>query len=179
LSAGYSQVTCCAFVYGGWGVGWSFGHGEWSNAQRGQVVTVSGDGGGSHGWSAEPPHPMCMYKGWSVWSFLLVAPCIAGKGGGEGGGRGLCGCAGFGCLLLCHGPWATGSCVVRKHTPFIRLVARGDRFISPPSSLLRLNPSVSIPKEGDHHRSPFQATIPCGLTMLPQSNGLIGRNVTV
>jgi hypothetical protein len=52
-------------------------------------------------------------------------------------------------------------------------------LLAPPSSLLRLNPSVSIPKEGDHHRSPFQAMLPCGLTMLPQSNGLIGRNVTV
>ena len=33
-------------------------------------------------------------------------------------------------------------------------------FLAPPSSVLRLNPSVSIPKEGDHHRSPFQATHP-------------------
>jgi hypothetical protein len=40
-------------------------------------------------------------------------------------------------------------------------------FLAPPSSVLRLNPSVLIPKEGDHHRSPFQATIPCGLAMLP------------
>ena len=35
-----------------------------------------------------------------------------------------------GCSLLCR--VAIGLGVVRKHTPFIRLVARGDRFISPP-----------------------------------------------
>jgi hypothetical protein len=52
-------------------------------------------------------------------------------------------------------------------------------FLAPPSSVLRLNPSVSIPKEGDHHRSPFQATIPCGLTMLPWPMILARRNVTV
>ena len=51
-------------------------------------------------------------------------------------------------------------------------------FLAPPSSVLRLNPSVSIPKEGDNHRSPFQAIIPCGLTMLP--HWLFSeRNVTV
>lgn len=33
-------------------------------------------------------------------------------------------------------------------------------LLAPPSSVLRLNPSVSIPKEGDNHRSPFQATNP-------------------
>ena len=31
---------------------------------------------------------------------------------------------------------------------------------SPPSSVLRLNPSVWIPKEDEHLRSPFQATTP-------------------
>ena len=36
--------------------------------------------------------------------------------------------------------------------------ASGSRALAPPSSLSRLNPSISIPKEGDHHRSPFQAT---------------------
>jgi len=42
-------------------------------------------------------------------------------------------------------------------------------FLAPPSSVLRLNPSVLIPKEGVNVRSPFQATIPCDLSMLPQS----------
>jgi hypothetical protein len=41
-------------------------------------------------------------------------------------------------------------------------------LFSPPSSVLRLNPSVLIPKEGDNLRSPFQAIIPCDLTMLPR-----------
>ena len=44
----------------------------------------------------------------------------------------------------------------------------GYRFLVPPSSLLRLNPSISIPKEGDNLRSPFQAIVPCDLAMLPR-----------
>jgi len=35
----------------------------------------------------------------------------------------------------------------------------GYTCLAPPSSVLRLNPSVLIPKEGDNLRSPFQATI--------------------
>jgi hypothetical protein len=52
-------------------------------------------------------------------------------------------------------------------------------FLAPPSSLLRLNPSVLIPKEGDHRRSPFQAMCPCDLAMLPSSMIVMRRNVIV
>ena len=53
--------------------------------------------------------------------------------------------------------------------PFPPVATRwGTEFFSPPSSVLRLNPSVSIPKEGDNHRSPFQAIVPCDLAMLPR-----------
>lgn len=45
---------------------------------------------------------------------------------------------------------------------------KAERVLVPPSSLLRLNPSVSIPKEGDNLRSPFQAIVPCDLAMLPR-----------
>jgi len=51
--------------------------------------------------------------------------------------------------------------------------------IAPPSSLSRLNPSIYIPKEGDHRRSPFQAMLPCDLTMLPSSMIVMRRNVIV
>ena len=39
--------------------------------------------------------------------------------------------------------------------------------LAPPSSVLRLNPSVWVPKEDDNLRSPFQAIVPCDLSMLP------------
>jgi len=49
-------------------------------------------------------------------------------------------------------------------------VCEGVRFLlAPPSSVLRLNPFFCMPKEGVNVRSPFQATIPCDLSMLPQS----------
>ena len=59
-----------------------------------------------------------------------------------------------------------------------RLLAEGNKFLAPPSSVLRLNPSVLIPKEGDNLRSLFRAMCPCGLTMLPPQL-FVGRNVTV
>jgi len=46
-------------------------------------------------------------------------------------------------------------------------LADANGFLAPPSSVLRLNPSVWIPKEDEHLRSPFQATSPCDLAMLP------------
>jgi len=40
-------------------------------------------------------------------------------------------------------------------------------LLSPPSSVLRLNPSVLIPKETNTTGPLFRPLIPCGLAMLP------------
>jgi len=50
------------------------------------VFTVRGDGRAGDWGSAEPPHRMYMYKGWSVCSFLWFASSVGGGGGGVGGG---------------------------------------------------------------------------------------------
>ncbi len=79
----------------------------------------------------------------------LGASFLHGEGGGVGGG--VCVFVKVSGVRFCaHGLLATGSCVVRKHTPcrgegllaWRGLVASGYRFLAPPSSLLRLNPSV-------------------------------------
>jgi len=72
-----------------------------------------------------PSHPdvcicirVCLCVHFCGWVSRRVSlDFFSARGGRRGGGRGLCVCDGVGCLLLCHGLWATGSCVVRKHTP--------------------------------------------------------------
>ena len=98
-------------------------------------------------------------QGW----WLILEERIEGVGG-------LCVCA------LAHPLQWFG--VGRGHVVRDRRLLGDTGSLAPPSSLLRLNPSVLIPKEGDNHRSLFRATIPCGLTMLPWLL-LARRNVTV
>jgi hypothetical protein len=101
----------------------------------------------------------------SVWSFLF-AGCLqelAGRGGGvEVGASSLCP-MGYGSWFnvgifvpLSSGGW--GWCRITLSVMLGCLGPQG--FLAPPSSVLRLNPSVLIPKEGDNLRSPFQATNP-------------------
>ena len=108
----------------------------------------------------------------------LVASSGAGKGGGGGGVGYLLCCGDLGlfsksCVLQCKQPSAARALGQLSVCEGVR------HFLAPPSSVLRLNPSVLIPKEGDHLRSPFQATIACDLTMLPQPMIVVGRNVIV
>jgi hypothetical protein len=114
------------------------------------------------GGYAEARGGMYMYMCLAVFSFLW-------RGGRRGGREGAAG--GFvevGASSLCADVlW--GRCI-RLAFGFLWIpVVDGwqQRFIAPPSSLLRLNPSISIPKEGDNLRSPFQAIVPCDLAMLP------------
>jgi hypothetical protein len=60
--------------------------------------TVRGDGLADDWGSAEPPHPMYMYRCCSGCSFLWFASIVGGGGGGEGGG-----CSRLrGCRLRAH-----------------------------------------------------------------------------
>jgi len=94
---------------------------------------------GGHGGSAEPPPSLYMYMCCSVCSFLLVASLSQGREAEGGGG-----------LLCLWSPWLRGLCVYTFPFPSMASMligsgwrwASGYKFLVPPSSLLRLNPSV-------------------------------------
>ena len=79
-------------------------------------------------------------------------------------------------LPLCYRLLATGSCVVRKHTPcrgeglwaWRGLVALGYRFLAPPKFCFTPEPVCSLYQKKATIIGPlFRPLIPCGLTMLP------------
>jgi hypothetical protein len=90
--------------------------------------------------------------------FIFVVREFVTQGGGEGRGEGfVCLC---GLVVVPSVLWATGSCVVRKHTPYLRLVASGEwrvatGFISPPKFCFTPEPVYLNTKRRRQSSVPF------------------------